>query len=93
MEKALTAAAHGPMGGDLVWEAKGDKVVVGVDRDFVTSVLAGSGLARSATYTKVLPGVKDASGVLFVDFDAGGWLARVVGKHDRAAAERSMRWV
>lgn len=86
IEAALAKISAGAVG-HLVWKADGDKVVVGVDRDFVSSVLAGKGLPGSSTYAKLLPDAKAASGALFVNFDADGWLARVVGKHDRASAE------
>lgn len=71
----------------LVWKQHGDRVVVGVDRAFVEEVAAGSGLAGSAAFEKVLPDADRAASATFVDFDAGDWLARLVSKRDRASVE------
>lgn len=81
-------AKHGARVARLEWKQDGDRVVVGVDRAFVGEVAAGSGLADSPAFEKVLPDADRAASATFVDFDAGDWLARLVDERDRASVKQ-----
>ena len=72
----------------LLWKQDGDRVVVGIDQDFVDHVARGSGLAGSPAFRKVLPDADTAASATFIDFDAQDWLVHLVGKHDRPSVEQ-----
>lgn len=65
-------AAIGPDADGLVVES-GDRVVAfGVNQDYVTSLVEGGALGNDVTFQNAVPDADEASGVLYVNFDAGG---------------------
>jgi hypothetical protein len=88
--EAVLDKVRGRMGGGataLDSDSSGDMVVVGPDAAYRKEVLKEGGLGTSEAFTRVVPKAKDASAVLFVNFDAGGdWLAGMTGG-DRQAED------
>ena len=70
-------AAAGPRSDVVVVRSRGDLVAVGTDRGYVDSLLQDGDLGDSAAFREVVPEAGRASGVFFVDFDAGGWSERL----------------
>jgi hypothetical protein len=74
---------RGRMGGGptpLDSDSSGDMVAIGPDAAYRKAVLQDGGLGASDAFTRVVPKAKDASAILFVNFDAGGgWLAGMAG--------------
>ena len=71
-------AAAGPQADIVQVRSKGNLVSVGLDRAYVDTLLKDGDLGESASFTKVVPEAGRASGVLFLDFDAGnGWAERL----------------
>lgn len=65
-----------------------DGVVVGPDADYLAELAKGGArLGDSSRFKAVVPDAEDATTVLYVDFDAGDWLARSTGGSDRSDAE------
>ena len=83
--------AAGPQADVVVVRSKGDLVAVGTDKGYVESLVEKGDLGDSPAFTRVVPEAGRASGVFFVDFDAGnGWaerLADLVSDGDPSAAE------
>lgn len=66
----------------------GGDVVVGPDADYLDELAKkGADLGDSARFKDVTPDAKDATTVLFADFDAGDWLARSAPAGDRSDAK------
>ena len=67
----------------------GHDVVVGPDAAYLEELAdVGDDLAHSDRFRRVAPSAGDATTVLFVDFDAGDWLAKLAGSdRDRADVE------
>jgi hypothetical protein len=84
-------AAAGPGGRIVEVRSKGDVVSVGLDADYVESLLHNGDLGSSAAFRRVVPEADRAGGVLFVNFDAGkGWaeeLADLLSDGDREVTE------
>ena len=71
-------AAAGPQADVVVVRTRGDLVAVGTDKGYVESLLEKGDLGGSASFTEVVPEAGRASGVFFVDFDAGnGWAEKL----------------
>lgn len=69
-------AGMGPMGALLESETRDDIVTVSPNPDYRSELASGGSLGDSAVFEEVVEDGDDASGVLFVNFDAGdgGWL-------------------
>jgi hypothetical protein len=69
-------AGMGPMGAMLESETRDGVVTVSPNADYRSELASGGSLGDSAVFEEVLEDGADASGVLFVNFDAGdgGWL-------------------
>ena len=66
----------------------GDDVVVGPDAGYLDDLAkGGADLGDSERFKDVTPQAEDAATVLFVDFDAGDWLAKDAPASDRADAK------
>lgn len=59
---------------ELVSETDGDHVAVGLDPDYVAGLLGEDELGDTDAFGSVADDAEDAAAVLFVNFDAGGWL-------------------
>lgn len=70
---ALTARL-GPDADRVVVETDDRLVVLGLDQVYVDRLVAGGTLGADPSFRSVLPEADRASGALFVNFDAGGWL-------------------
>lgn len=67
-------AAAGPQGDKIVVDSKGDLVALGTDPDYVSKLLAKGDLGSQKSFGDAVPEAKQASSVLYVNFDAGnGW--------------------
>jgi hypothetical protein len=67
--------AHLPPGEpELVSDTDGDLVAVGLDADYVAGLLGEDQLGDTDAFESVADDAEDAAAVLFVNFDAGGWL-------------------
>ncbi len=79
-------AMAGPDAGSVVVEKGAGVVVVGLDRRYVDSLVAGGGLGSTVAFQDVVPHPDRASSVFYVNFDAGnGWaerLADLASGHD-----------
>jgi hypothetical protein len=71
----------------LHWSRVGDDVVVGANAGYLHELAASSNLADTGSFTHAVPGAADAASVVYVNFDAGDWLARSLSKADRPDAE------
>jgi hypothetical protein len=70
-------AAAGPQA-DMVTVQPGDGVVVvGLDKEYVGKVLSSGGLGSVRTFEDVVPHADDATGLFYLDFDAGDWATRL----------------
>jgi len=65
-------AAIGPDADQLVVESGDGMVAFGVNQDYVNSLIEGGSLGDEVTFRDAVPDADRASGVLYVDFDAGG---------------------
>lgn len=65
-------AAIGPDGDALVVESGDGVVAFGVKPDYVASLIEGGSLGDDVTLQNALPDADEASGILYVNFDAGG---------------------
>jgi hypothetical protein len=71
-------AAAGPAAGLLRVRSRGDLVAVSTDPDYLDALLAKGHLGATPALGRVVPSAGRATGVLFVDFDAGhGWATRL----------------
>ena len=59
----------------LGYDAEGDVVAVGPSQDYRSAVLSEDGLGDTEAYRDAVIHSDDAGAVLFVNFDAGSWLA------------------
>ncbi len=67
-------SAFGPDADILVAEPTEDGVAVGVNPDYVGALAAGGSLGDEESFKGVVPNADDATGALYVNFDAGsGW--------------------
>lgn len=64
----------GPQGALLESESRDDVVSISPNPDYRSELASGGSLGDSAVFDDVVEGADDASGVVFVNFDAGGWL-------------------
>lgn len=71
-------ASLGPAG-DMLEVQEGDgALALGLDPAYLDRLLAGGDLGQSDAFTRAVPQADKASGVVFVDFDAGdGWAQRL----------------
>lgn len=76
-----------PPGMPLTMEvAEGDgAVAVGVDPDYVAQLAGAGDLGDSAEFEDAVPDADDSLGGIYVDFDAQGWLADMLGQEDPEA--------
>ncbi len=72
----LTALA-GPEADLLTVKHTADTVVVGTDASYVDSLLTPGGLGSTTAFQEAVPHADRATSVLYVDFDAGDWTARL----------------
>ena len=71
------AADGGP---ELLTESDGDVIAIGLNADYVSTLVEDGDLGDSDVFEDVVREADDASAILFVNFDAGdGWLAEAVG--------------
>ena len=83
-------AAMGPSASDLVAVDGKDAVAVGLNRGYLTT-LAGdpaddAALGGKAGFNSAVPNIEDSNGAVYVDFDAGDWLTKML-EGDPGAAE------
>jgi hypothetical protein len=71
----------------LEWRRVGDDVLVSADAAYLDELVASGGLAGTGAFSDAIPDAGEAASVFYLNFDAGDWLARSVGAHDRADAE------
>jgi uncharacterized protein DUF3352 len=60
-------------------DTDGELIAVGPNADYRAKVLANGGLGDTDAFKSVVPNAADASGLLFVNFDAGDWLVNLAG--------------
>ena len=65
-------AAIGPDADQLVVQSGDGIVAFGFNQDYVKSLIKGGSLGDVATFQDAVPDADKASGVLYIDFDAGG---------------------
>ena len=71
-------AAIGPDADRLVVESGEGVVAFGLNQDYVTNLVEGGALGNDVTFQNAVPDADEASGVLYVNFDAGGgWAERL----------------
>lgn len=75
----LRARVPGQVADALGSDTSGHYVAIGPDPDYRSQVLQDGGLGSSKVYRDVVRGADRARALLFVDFDAGDWLARSAG--------------
>ena len=73
------------LGSPFESDSDGDVVVIGPDADYRQQLLDDGGLGDTNVYQRALPDSGDAAAVVFVDFDAGGWLDRLAGDDPEVA--------
>jgi hypothetical protein len=77
----------GADGDMVVVEQTDDLVVVGLQQEYVDSLLGGGTLGELEAFRSVVPDPDRASGALFVNFDAGdGWLDALAEGEEEVAA-------
>lgn len=83
-------ALVGPEAEQVVVEQGEDTVTIGLSREYVDRLVAGGDLGKSASFADVVPDADRATGVFYLDFDAGdGWaerLAETLGFGDKDVA-------
>jgi hypothetical protein len=73
-------AAFGPDADVVLATASDDGVAVGTNPDYVQALVDGGSLGDEASFKEAVPNADDASGALYVNFDAGsGWAEELVG--------------
>lgn len=60
--------------GFVVSKVSGDHVVVSVSPEYADKLADEHGLAKSSTFSDLVPNADDAASAFFLDFDANGWL-------------------
>jgi hypothetical protein len=76
-------ASSGPLGSS----SEGDVVVVGPNADYRARIVGDGGLGESEAFRDVVRESERASGIVFVNFDAGGgWLASLAEDDPEAKA-------
>lgn len=71
----------GPVADGLVVRKADGGVALGMDSDYVDKLVAGGNLADAEAFTSVVPDADKASGVFFLNFDAGdGWADRIADR-------------
>ncbi len=86
LDKLLALA--GPEADFVVVEETDDGVTLGLSKDYVDVLVAGGDLGETESFQRVAPDVERASGVFYVDFDAGdGWAERLADAVSRGDAE------
>ena len=77
----------GPDADVLVTASDDDLIAIGADEDYVGELLEDGELGDTDAFTNVVREADEASGVLFLNFDAGdGWLVALPGDDEEAAA-------
>jgi hypothetical protein len=78
IDKLKTAA--GAQADIVAVRTKGDVVTVSTDKAYAEKLLGTGDLGDSTSFTNVVPEADRASGVFFLDFDAGdGWAEKLAG--------------
>lgn len=79
-------ARFGPMADSIIVESGDGLVVVGLQQEYVDTLVAGDGgLGETEAFTAVIPDADRASAAFYVDFDAGGWLDKLAADNTEAA--------
>jgi hypothetical protein len=72
-------AAFGPDADVVLASASDDGVAVGTNPDYVRALVDGGSLGDEASFKEVVPNADEATGALYVNFDAGsGWAEELV---------------
>jgi hypothetical protein len=70
--------AAGPEGDKIVVDSLGDLVALGTDPDYVSKLLEKGDLGSQESFDDAVPEAKQASSILYVNFDAGnGWAGQL----------------
>ncbi len=66
-------------------DSDGDLIAIGPDADYREQLLGDGGLGDSEVFENVVREADDAAAVLFVNFDAGDWLASIADEDPEVA--------
>jgi hypothetical protein len=81
----------GPFGVLLQSEAGDGRVAIGVDEAYLRSLIQDGGLGNTSRFKDAVAHADKANGVLYVDFDAGGWLDRATSGLDDAEVTDNLK--